>query len=174
MKSSARNLGFTLVEILLVVSIIAVLSAFLIPSFSNYTESQSIRQGTEILKSDLRTAQNKALTGVNSVSGNANYWGVKISSDNESSYEFFYSTSNTSCDAVNITVSSTSKNLPGNVAVRGEGGVCVFFDRRNGDANFVGQADNKLHVGMSSGSIENACEGVEVNSAGMMLVFDDC
>lgn len=174
MSVPAQNKGFTLVEILLVVSIIAVLSGFLIPGFSNYTESQSIKQGLEILKSDLRTAQNKALTGVESVTAGANYWGIRIGSDNASNYEFFYSSSNTSCNYANITVSSTSKTLPGNVAVLGEGGVCIFFSRKNGDANIVGQVDNKLHVGSASESVGSACEGVQINSAGMMMSFDDC
>lgn len=174
MKNSALNKGFTLVEILLVVSIIAILSAFLIPGFSNYTKSQNVRQGMEILKSDLRTAQNKALTGVNSVSNGADYWGIKIPSDDASNYQFFYSTVNSSCADADITFSSTSKTLPGGTSVLGEGGVCVFFSRKNGDANFVGQADNKLHVGLSSDGVDAACKGIQVNSVGMMSTFDDC
>lgn len=176
MIRSAQNRGFTLVEILLVVSIIAVLSAFLIPGFSNYTESQSIKQGIEIVKSDLRTAQNKALTGVNSYSASADYWGIKIYSDAAENYRFFYSTQNSSCDDADITTANLSQKLPGDVAVLGESGTCVFFSRKNGDTNLVGDngGDSRIHVGKSDTSIDDACQGVEVNSAGMISVFDEC
>ena len=58
--------GFTLVELMIVVGILAIVSGIMIPSFSTYTRNQTLKQAQENLKSDLRSAQNKALTGTGS------------------------------------------------------------------------------------------------------------
>lgn len=47
----------------MVVSIIAIIGGGIIPSFSQYLNDQNLKQAQEQLKSDLRTIQNKALTG---------------------------------------------------------------------------------------------------------------
>lgn len=78
--------GFTLVELLLVVSIITILSAVSIPAFSGFQKSQTLNDSAKRLKSDLRYIQNKSLSSVN---GKA--WGVHLT-DNSSSYQFFYCT----------------------------------------------------------------------------------
>ena len=167
--AARNNSGFTLVELLMVVSIIAILSGFLIPGFSNYIDSQNLLQGMELVKSDLRTAQNKALTGVGSATGAA-FWGVKITGNNASDYLFFNSQGSSSDDCNNVSQASpgaqTSENLPGGVVVRDAAGVCVFFSVRNGDATMVNNGgSDTLQVAYPD---DEACYGVQINSAGMI------
>lgn len=76
--------GFTLVELLLVVSIITILAAVSLPAFSGFQKSQTLNDSAKKLKSDLRYIQNKSLSSVN---GKA--WGVHLT-NNSSSYQFFY------------------------------------------------------------------------------------
>jgi len=42
--------GFTLVELMIVVGILAVVSGIMIPSFSGYTRNQTLKQAQENLK----------------------------------------------------------------------------------------------------------------------------
>ncbi len=168
----SKDSGFTLVELLLVVSLIAVLSSLLIPGFSTYIDNQNIRQAQEILKSDLRTAQNNALTGVGSSDTTVSYWGLKIPSQNATNYGFFKSAAATpeACDSASIETIATT--LPGNVVVKDASGACVFFSARNGDALFLNYGNNDtLLVGRPG---EETCFGVQVNSAGMVKDIDTC
>lgn len=171
MLHPAQNKGFTLVELLLVVALIAVLSSFLIPGFSNYIDSQNIRQGQELLKSDLRTAQNKALTGVSSSVAGVSYWGLKIPSQNAAKYSFFKSSEADSSACNNAVLEETSKPLPGGVVVIDAPGACVFFSLRNGDATVVNIAGDTISIGYAG---ETACAGVQVNTAGMIREVDLC
>lgn len=171
----AQQKGFTLVELLLVVSLIAVMSSFLIPGFSNYINTQNIRQAQESIKSDLRTVQNKALTGVSSSDPLVSYWGLKVLSQNASTYVFFKSNTNDAgaCDAVDAAVADeTSDNLPGDVVVIDANGACVFFSLRNGDATIANLGGSDiLPVGYAG---EAPCSGVQINSAGMIRGVDTC
>jgi len=166
--------GFTLVELLLVVSIIAILSGFLIPGFSNYIDSQNVLQANEVLKSDLRSAQNRALTGVDASSGTTNYWGIKISMQNAPYYYTFKSAANSAaeCNSVNLASAIKSETLPGGVVVRDGSGACVFFSMKNGDATFQNNGGSTtLKVGYSG---QSYCDGVDVNSVGMIRTVDLC
>lgn len=171
MRLSAQNKGFTLIELLLVVSLIAVLSTFLLPGFSNYIDLQNIRQGQESLKSDLRTVQNKALTGVGSSNSLVQYWGLKVPSDNANNYFYFQSTTadGPACDLAEK--QETSVNLPSDVVIMGAGGACVFFSLRNGDATIMRYAEDTIYVGYAG---DEACYGVQINSAGMIRGVDEC
>ena len=170
MLYTAQQKGFTLVELLLVVSLIAVLSSFLIPGFSNYITTQNIRQAQESLKSDLRTAQNKALTGVSSSDPTVSYWGLKVPSQNSPSYVFFKSSTNDAgaCDAA--VTDEIGDKLPGDVVVIDANGACVFFSLRNGDATIVNLGGSDI---IPIGYAEEApCHGVQINSAGMIRGVD--
>lgn len=70
--------GFTLLELLIVISIITVISAAAIPGFSGYVRTQNLKQSMEQVKSDLRTAQIRALAGSFADDENVSYWSVNF------------------------------------------------------------------------------------------------
>lgn len=70
-----RPLGFTLIEIMIVVSIMGVLMAAAIPSFNSYNRNQVLAQAVKSLRTDLRAVQNYAISGAD-----AKVWGVHLNS----------------------------------------------------------------------------------------------
>ncbi|HLB51966.1 hypothetical protein A3F07_03280 [candidate division WWE3 bacterium RIFCSPHIGHO2_12_FULL_38_15] len=134
-----RNIvnGFTLIELLIVVVIVSILTGALIPSFSGFIKNQNLRQAQEILLSDLRGVQNKAITGTASSTG-ANYWGINITSNPASSYTYFSSELNTSCTPGGVyTNQGSSQPFTSPITINSSQG-CLFFSMENGDANFIG------------------------------------
>ena len=152
MEKSAR--AFTLIELLIVVSIIIIMTATLVPSFDTYIKNQGLRQAQENIKSDLRTAQNKAMTGVGADLG-VEYWGIRFTNGNDE-YEFFNSTTTGNCTS--LTASSFSEKLPGNVVINTTSTFCVYFSMYTGNTS-----DTTIRVKEGS-----SCKRVEVNSAGLI------
>ena len=162
--------AFTLIELLIVISIISLVTGAMIPGFSSYIDNQNVRQAQEQVKSDLRTAQNKALTGYQGGGATVGYWGVDFTTGADD-YDYFYADDTSSCG----TTDRTGTKLPGDVVVRNAPD-CVFFDSDNGDAFVVGGGPCnpcRVYLGASDAS---SCEAVEVNSAGLItkVVVPDC
>ena len=61
--NSSKSKGFTFIELLISVSIIAILSVISIASFQGATNRAAVKNSAQILKADLRKWQNFALSG---------------------------------------------------------------------------------------------------------------
>lgn len=59
----SHSFGFTLVEFLVVFAITAVIIGFAIPAFSNFNRAQLLKTAAAELKTNLRQAQSKAISG---------------------------------------------------------------------------------------------------------------
>lgn len=189
-NSDTSRFGFTLLELLLVVGIVAVIMGGIIPAFSNYMENQDLTQAQEQLKSDLRSIQNRAITGALSeslVGGNrANYWGVMFFSDggDPGRYSYFITDANDSCPPLNYTVQG-EYTLPGDYVVKsstlGSGSVgCIFFDFEHGDTTISSQMQisggyTPVIVGPSDIGA-TTCKRIELNPVGLIRsgVSEDC
>ncbi|HPD74160.1 MAG TPA: prepilin-type N-terminal cleavage/methylation domain-containing protein [Patescibacteria group bacterium] len=166
--------GFTLIELLVVMSIIAILGGGIIPSFSRYLKDQNLKQAQEQLKSDLRTIQNKALTGASSneeINGvRARYWGVYLRSGSET-VDYFISTDTSSCLPIfsGTTQNGISKGnfkIPNTIVFRGSNNMCLFFDIKNGD--IVSSVGNiPINIDYASPN-ETVGKDVTFNSAGLI------
>ncbi len=83
--------AFTLVELMISISIIAILTVAAIPSFSGFSKSQAMAQGFKSLESDLRIAQSRSLSGATAPAGATvapKAWGINFT-DGASSYIIF-------------------------------------------------------------------------------------
>lgn len=70
-QPSTKRAGFTFIEIITVVSIIALLASFSIAAFSGFSRRQTIVQASKEIESALKDAQSRALSSVDGEN-----WGV--------------------------------------------------------------------------------------------------
>jgi len=144
-KVSLNTQGFTLVELLVVISIIALLTGAVIPSFSNYIKNQNLRQAQEQFKSDLRTTQNKALTGTGTDT-TVKYWGIHLLDGNNNYYTFSSTTNTAACPATFDLGSKPSEwltytksdNLTAGATVDINGtNACLYFSNDTSATTFI-------------------------------------
>ena len=140
MRLPKYSSGFTIIELLISMSIIAILAGGIVPSFSKYINDQNLKQAQEQLKSDLRTVQNRALTGalsdrvINDV--RVSHWGVLFTSGSGTSLQYFVSTLDSSCPPSagtfeNQGIFTLSNDVKYYNSFVGQG--CMFFNIKNGD-----------------------------------------
>lgn len=163
--------GFTLIELLVVISIISIIGGGIIPSFSKYIKDQNLKQAQEQLKSDLRTIQNKALTGASSNeeipegSGNrVRYWGVLLLSGSES-VDYFITTG-TACPPGATSDPQDNFKIPNTVVYKGDTG-CLFFDIKNGDIVSSGVSD-PIHIDYANAEPDDPGRDISFTSAGLI------
>ena len=174
MKLPKYSNGFTLVEIIIVVSIIAIISGGIVPSFFRYIDNQNLKQAKEQLKSDLRTIQNRALTGALSdyvfdtgeEKEPVGYWAVYFQ-DNSGTYSVSITSRGSGCPPYPAFHQATY-NLPNDIKYDGASKLCLYFSIKNGDiskeppfaADYI-----EIKPSASSGSSEK----VYFNSAGLIF-----
>lgn len=163
--------GFTLVELLIVVGIVALITGGLIPAFSNYMQNQDLLQAQEQLKNDLRSIQNRALAGAQSetlVGGNqVHYWGVQFVSGS-ADFTYFISDVNTSCPPANRQVEGEYK-VPHGLVLNASSFTsppngCIFFSFSDGGSS-RSQLRNNIILGKPG---DTECRRLVVNSAGLI------
>lgn len=179
MRTAQR--AFTLIELLIVVSLITIITGALLPSFNNYIDTQNVKQAQEQIKDELRTLQNKALNGEEAsylVGGSTEveYWGIQFDSGS-STYKTFVS-ANTSCPGTVGTdrgPEKTSSLLPGNSEVVSPAQGCAFFSFANGDAMRVNLGPgNSVIVGPEGAdAADNTCRRVIIHSMGLIESTSD-
>ncbi len=169
MKKAAQRAGyeaFTMVELLIVVSIITIASAAAIPGFSGYIRSQNLKQSMERVKSDLRTAQIRAMSGSYSVDDEVFYWGIDFREDQSI---YIFNTYDSSFE--NPIFRSESEELLADIVVRSSD-MIIFFENHSGDA-YSSSGDPCDSNGTNCTIILGAenlsgdrCSSVIINSAG--------
>lgn len=63
-KKNTELSGFTLIEILVVVAIMAILTGGAIVAYNNFNQSQTVKRAALQVKTDLRESQNRAVSGL--------------------------------------------------------------------------------------------------------------
>ena len=178
MQKTAQILqeGFTMVELLVVVSIIAIMTGALIPSFAGYTKNQALRQAQEMVVNDLYTVQNNALAGKKAFDGTTtNFWGLRFNNGGgvaQNEYEYVTgSTGSTSTDCSNA-VSQKKVSLGDDIKVKGTMGSpkCVFFSLANGDS---GNTSGDVIVQVQRINGGTACYEITTNKYGLIIRKQD-
>lgn len=168
MKSSALNSGFTLIELIVAVAIITSLAALAVPGLGSYLTGQNLTQSLEQVKSDLRTAQNNALTGT-LASEDVGYWGVDFELGN-SLYEYVTYDESGVFDRLH----GGNEGLVGDVEVKNS--IVIVFEEFTGEAfNATGMTRcaqdglNCIVVVGEPGASGNECAQILVNTSGAMF-----
>src|SRR3989344_2210296 len=104
--------GFTLIELLVVIGIIAVLAAVALPSLRGYSRRQSVKNSAVELKSNLRLAQNRALTGEKNCDSGSYLlgWVVSVPENAGGSYTIFGR-----CSSGNLNFNSATYNFSSDI-----------------------------------------------------------
>ncbi len=97
MKINKPFSAFTLIELLIVISIIGVLTATTMPSLLGFTNVKGLEREAVYILSDINLARNKALSnafddgGNSDVTDDSNHWGIRfLCSDPKNTYELGY------------------------------------------------------------------------------------
>ena len=146
MKSNKiNNHGFTLVEVLVAVGVIAVASVAFIPSFTGSVKNKALQQSVAVARDAISNTRNRALTQTGmDVSSNYTNAGVKATRGSGELQIFRTSERNKdNLDDVckNLTTNTTVVidsvvKLPGNVVARvsaADDPTCIFFEYGTGD-----------------------------------------
>ena len=166
-KSIDRVRGFTLIELLISVSIIAILSAAIIPSFTDFTGSQILTQAFKTLRSDLRTAQLHSLSGV-TYGGDSKAWGINlVLNDNKyvvfvcnpvsnpSEYTEYVYSHPSRCPSVTSKVKTVSLGSKLKISAVPASPLSIVFDSQNGSIysnGLVPTTDTTVTLSYNDGS----------------------
>ena len=168
--------GFTLVELLITITIIAIATAAIIPSFSSFIRNQNVKQAQEQLKSDLRNVQNKALTGaLSDATIGTNpvlYWGIRFTAGTGTGsprYETFISAVNTTCPSGAIPAAQLQgyAEVTTDLQVKATNNRCIYFSISNGDISTVNFPAQQVIVGYING-VNGDCRRILFNSNGLI------
>src|SRR3990167_9483205 len=127
-KIKKNKKGFTVIELLIVVTIMALLIAVVLPGFSSFRKSQILSNSSEEILSSLSRARSETLASVSS-----SEYGVHFDSDQVVIFKgTIYTTPNSSNEIIKIVSPATiSNNLSG-------GGNDVYFSKLYGVPNKTG------------------------------------
>ncbi len=163
--------GFTLLELMVVIAIIATITGMAIPSFNNYITSQNLRQSQDQIKSDIRGIQIRALNGVKQNIVSPTFWGIFFL-NGQSRYAYFVTDVpapqlNNLCN--NILANSwddLEKSEILTAEIEAKNNACFFFSFEDGDA--VCRSANNVGVGYPD---TGATHYVAVNRAGTVYTY---
>jgi len=122
-----KQKGFTLVELLISVSVIVILTAIAFPIFTTTGSNQTLIQNSENIKSDIRLVQTKSLSGI--VSGDNGYWGARFICAGGKSTNYILGQPNNAEDPLSEITSGEQKSLTSGVYVECVNSFQVVFTK---------------------------------------------
>jgi len=150
-KSVDKSKGFTLVEVLIAVGVLAVASSAFLPSFTGSLNEKKLQQSLDAARDATATARNRALTEVGSPGAvetiKYKYSGVKFENDSGKYYQFrsdvatpgVCGASGVPPSGANVVVDST-KELASGVVARidaAQSPLCIFFEYKTAKAQIT-------------------------------------
>ena len=143
-----NNKGISLIEILIVVSIVSIISAIVVPSLSRFHDQQALRNTTEDVISLLNEARNNTISSKNSTTYGIHFQADKVILFTGSSFTISPSNKQINFDSVIIIPSVGGINLNG-------GRSDIIFDRITGDTAEYGTIIIRIKNDVSKQNIVN-------------------
>lgn len=168
--------AFSLVELLVVISVVGILSAVSIPVFKGVTASQNLKRSIDGFSSDVNIVREKALTGISNDAGVSSlWWGVRCTADSNK-YELGYSMSDAGGNPTGSFVSVETKYLVSGVSFSSSScATPLYFERLSGKSNSASRSiqiqsgSESLYIGITpNGNVrtsESVCGDGVVDSA---------
>lgn len=129
MKKTAS--GFTLVELLVVITIMAIVGAYAFSNFGSFGEDQKLKSATQDIQSLLRQAQTNASTGVQCSNGS---WQVEFAADNKT-INLKCSTSATPVKVLTLSSNISTSGVSGSFCPTGTP-FTITFEKLSGKMSF--------------------------------------
>ena len=141
------KIGFTLVEILVVISIIGLIVAIAVPSLADFVRRQQLAQSSKEVLSTLRDAQSRSISSVGGLN-----WGVRLVR-NQSSVELFSSTALNYDSAISKSTKQIIEDISiSDLTINQNDIINVIFSVANGEVLFVDDSGSCL-----GGSSDSSC-----------------
>lgn len=99
-KYFVRQVGFTLIELLISISIIGLLTVLVLADYRSGQKKYALKQNTQKLVSDIRKAQNMAMSGVDIESQYCGY-GIELNQSARPDSYRFYADKSSNCQTSN-------------------------------------------------------------------------
>lgn len=143
--------GFTLIEIIIAISLLSILSMIIIAGYNSFQKSNQLKENTNIVVSLIREAQKNAVTQKDGKS-----WGIYI--ENNSTIVLFDEPWATATSKKNF-------NLPSgltfnNITING-GGNFIIFNKLVGDTNNYGTQSHDSFINIAFRMSDTAGEFIE-------------
>jgi prepilin-type N-terminal cleavage/methylation domain-containing protein len=139
--------GFTLIELMVVVSIIVLFSVAFLPNISQYRNLENLQDGSTQLQSDIRKAQNNAVSGVKCFSDGTftPHWSLILLGNNSyrvdgvcpSAAHGTFLNVDTVIDQVTFTTNGTPCPINSNVTGSNLNGLGMQFNNISGTVTFL-------------------------------------
>lgn len=149
--NSAFKKGFSLLELLLVVAILAIAAVMSVGYYRNYVKSVELESAAKLIAADLRTARSKAMLGDGSLK-----WGVNFVNSSTDYHELFstptdYQNASTSVQTTTYLLSGINFTVPPSASATN-----VIFNKITGAA-----ASTSVTI-----SFENNSQNINVSANG--------
>lgn len=148
-SSRSDQKAFTIVELLVVIGMISIVTAVALPAFAMMQKNISLKNYTKEIVSNLRQAQNLAVTKQDGVNH-----GI-----------YFLNTGYSDCKDVCTAVTTSTFPISNGISIIEGQNKSIIFDRKNGDRLTINPNDtDKIVVGFSGGKHNT----IQVNGTGLI------
>ena len=150
--TNSTSRGFTLIEMLVAITILATLSTLIFVSFASFSASESLESSASAVVSSLREARTMAIS-----SKEASLFGIRLE---ESRIVLFGGATYSASDSGNVPYNLNSLTVIRNISLNG-GGSEVVFSRLTGGTNNYGSFEGYLK------SSTTTYKRIEINKTGL-------